>query len=759
MSEEFQFATNCLHRGAIKPVKSDTGKYAGKWAIRLKGPSTQKTRTLYCAASLSAAEAAIAKHLKISVDQVDVEKPRQADGTRDTKMQTPAGAKSTTPAAGEFDDREQDDELAAFDLDAAVNSARKAMMTPLAKKSPSNPYKKNLPPSKPPAVPKTKSTCQCCRELQLKIAALEQVNAKIKSQNVVLQKKARDEIELKAKVAALEEATAKLDTQNAALRQSRPTENELKAKIAVLEQESALSKAQNEKSKSALRTSEEGLQARITDLMNTNGKLRHESQSIRQTNEMLLEELSKANLKDQTKASTMATQKDSEALKSQLESCQSNLAAERKEKSEAEATAGRLQKELSFARAELNALQNKTADQAVTSEPPTKKRKAHPSKGGTVVKSMKVGELKEEAVARGMDFKVIAKMNKDTLLENLCVGSARLTKTDAWQEITSLRAKYQSQREDSAEKDRIAQEKERQREEEKWRRQEELRRQQEAERMKKLMIERAGEKASQAAKHTHSFPKVYPKNLAKSCELMLKGNPRTRQYTCCDICRHYITPLYTCEEDDFDICAECFRVESMSEKEKAAEAKRKAKEAKDAADRAARMREEREKAEEERQKKLLQENNFKPHIYNLSKRSLDPKGNGSKGWTVWCSDGYGNDGWHSYEGPPTKHFDSTFATREDANARAKYLFYWKNSYGFSVEEMRCQEVGKRESGEGLVEYTVHPDDSTTWTVAVVPDSAFPYLENTTMRRHCFDRDAGYGGSDDEANWNMGQLGW
>ena len=736
MSDEYQFATNCLHRGTIKPVKSDTGKYAGKWAIRLKGPSAQKTKTFYCAASLSAAETAIAKNLKINVYQVDIEKPIQC-----AKMQTPVGAKSTRPpskpqpaASSEFDDSEQDDELATFDLDAVVNSARKSM-TPLAKKSPSNPYKKNLSNSKPPAIPRTKSTNCQCGELQRKITALEQTNSKIKSHNIALQKKVRDETELMAKVTALEEVTSKLKTQNAALRQSQPTSKELKDKIAVLEQESALLQNQNEESLSALRT----LQTSITALTNTNAKLRHESQSIRQTNEMLLEELSKAN--SNQNGATAVERNVNETLKSQLDSCRSELANERKEKSEAEATAGRLQKELSFAKAELNTLQNETKDQAASSEPASKKRKG-PPKGGTVVKSMKVGELREEAVARGMDFKVLTKMNKDTLLENLCVGSARLTKTDAWQEILAVRAKYQSQREDAAEKKLAAQEAERRRQEEEWQRQEELRLKQEAERRAKLIEERAKEKASQAAKHTHSFPKVHPKRLAKSCELMLKGRPRNRQYICCDKCRHYTTPLWTCEEDDFDICGECFRVENMTEKEKAVEAKRRAKEAKKAAEEAARMREEEEKEEKERQKKWLPENNFKPHIYMLSKKNLDPGGNGSKGWTVWCSDGYGNDGWHSYQGPPTKHFDSTFATKEDANARAKYLFYWKNSYGYGVEEMHdhCWEGNKRETGEGLVEYTVHPDDSTIWTVAVVPDSAFPYLDNTTMERHYFDRD-------------------
>jgi hypothetical protein len=56
-------------------------------------------------------------------------------------------------------------------------------------------------------------------------------------------------------------------------------------------------------------------------------------------------------------------------------------------------------------------------------------------------------------------------------------------------------------------------------------------------------------------------------------------------------------------------------------------------------------------------------------------------GNKMKGFTVWCSSGYSNDGWHSYGGPPDQEFDSTWKTAADANDRARYLFIWKNTYG------------------------------------------------------------------------------
>ena len=40
--------------------------------------------------------------------------------------------------------------------------------------------------------------------------------------------------------------------------------------------------------------------------------------------------------------------------------------------------------------------------------------------------------------------------------------------------------------------------------------------------------------------------------------------------------------------------------------------------------------------------------------------------------------------------------------------------------------------------DGMVTYTVTPADSTTWTVSVVPDAAFAYLDNARRARHYYD---------------------
>ena len=57
------------------------------------------------------------------------------------------------------------------------------------------------------------------------------------------------------------------------------------------------------------------------------------------------------------------------------------------------------------------------------------------------------------------------------------------------------------------------------------------------------------------------------------------------------------------------------------------------------------------------------------------------------GFVVWCSDGYGNDGWHSYNPPPDQHFETIWKTAKEANDRARYLFFWKNSYGIGPDEV------------------------------------------------------------------------
>lgn len=77
------------------------------------------------------------------------------------------------------------------------------------------------------------------------------------------------------------------------------------------------------------------------------------------------------------------------------------------------------------------------------------------------------------------------------------------------------------------------------------------------------------------------------------------------------------------------------------------------------------------------------------------------------GFTVWSSFGYGNDGWHSYAGPPPKEFDSCFPSIKEAHARARYLFYVKNPWGLGVEELIREEIFEEAGGMTLCDAFHH----------------------------------------------------
>ncbi len=85
-----------------------------------------------------------------------------------------------------------------------------------------------------------------------------------------------------------------------------------------------------------------------------------------------------------------------------------------------------------------------------------------------------------------------------------------------------------------------------------------------------------------------------------------------------------------------------------------------------------------------------------------------------------------------------REFDSVWATKEEANARAKYLFFWKSPWGLEAEEIDSEEWNESITN-GLKGWTVCPADSSRWTVGIVPSVAYPYLENSTTERHNHDQ--------------------
>jgi len=97
-------------------------------------------------------------------------------------------------------------------------------------------------------------------------------------------------------------------------------------------------------------------------------------------------------------------------------------------------------------------------------------------------------------------------------------------------------------------------------------------------------------------------------------------------------------------------------------------------------------------------------------------------------YTVWSSDGYGNDGWHSYHGPPEKEFNSSYDTLEEANLRVAYVFYCKNPWGLGKDEMNEADTDYIRK-QGMRYMSCEPDDSGIWTVSVVPSLAFDYIND------------------------------
>eukprot|EP00934_Nitzschia_sp_Nitz4_P000859 Nitzschia sp. Nitz4//scaffold184_size43902//16498//18555//NITZ4_007281-RA/size43902-processed-gene-0.4-mRNA-1//1//CDS//3329539648//859//frame0 len=353
-----------------------------------------------------------------------------------------------------------------------------------------------------------------------------------------------------------------------------------------------------------------------------------------------------------------------------------------------------------------------------------------------------LAELQQEAIARGLDKKSTPKL-KSELLHFLLDGSIHLSKTKAYQDVLQLKAQIESERAGLYEKSlALKLVEDRKREEQRVAKQlklDEEQRQQEEERK----AERKREITKQEAFHVHSFPLVHPHKFAKTCSLFSLGKSRIATANC-DVCQQFgylsaSKPVWTCEKCDFDICQVCFTNENRTneEKQRAWELKRQ------------KQREEYLRWEELRRAQELEEEIRWDATKQFSKSITTPdanhkrtEGSKMKGFTVYCSSGYDNDGWHSYEGEPTKYFDTTWKTKKEANDRARYLFFWKNSYGVGPDEVEGNEgvVEEHKSAEGMVSFTVRPADSERWTVAVCPDQAYKYLDHASTSRHNHDRE-------------------
>ncbi|CAB9510980.1 expressed unknown protein [Seminavis robusta] len=126
---------------------------------------------------------------------------------------------------------------------------------------------------------------------------------------------------------------------------------------------------------------------------------------------------------------------------------------------------------------------------------------------------------------------------------------------------------------------------------------------------------------------------------------------------------------------------------------------------------------------------------FEAWIISPPEKNKLLKGSMMKGFTVWCSIS------SDMSRHPPKHFDSTYKNLNDANSRARYLFYWRNPWRLPAYKMAEVVLIKSDnsamSGCASTFHCVHPNGD-KWIVSVVNDSTFRYLDNAVMQRHELD---------------------
>jgi len=332
---------------------------------------------------------------------------------------------------------------------------------------------------------------------------------------------------------------------------------------------------------------------------------------------------------------------------------------------------------------------------------------------------MTMKELREELAARGQE-KGLASCSKEDLLSRVQCGTVRLTQVREYKVVQAVlqliaRERCELLRQQLDEEERAREERAATLE----RQQKEKLRQQ---------LERAHALHTNKAPHAHSCP-LGPTELMPSAS----GSSSRVESAQCDICDAHpfagARCVWSCIKCDFDICARCFEVESLPPEKREAkrqqqrelerqrqqvEEQRRLKTEELAKQERKRWREEEEQEMKEASaKRARQMDAATGKVEEKHKKVPDEnrKPSGS-GFSVYQSSGYPPDGWHSYEGPPTKEFDSSWQTVADATKRAKYLFYVKNLWGLGVDEMLELNVEEKRVGpQQLIHLRVCPDDS------------------------------------------------
>uniref|UniRef100_A0A7S1HA41 Uncharacterized protein n=2 Tax=Hemiselmis andersenii TaxID=464988 RepID=A0A7S1HA41_HEMAN len=365
-----------------------------------------------------------------------------------------------------------------------------------------------------------------------------------------------------------------------------------------------------------------------------------------------------------------------------------------------------------------------------------------------VSNAMTIAELKVELKARdttGKFTKGLSSWSKGDFMCELGQGTPRLSAVAEYRCVEELR--------DLVKRQKCAVERERQRvlreqEEERRRKREE-----EQEEMRRQEIERQREEDARLAKHEeglHTHTSLcHGCPLAPTRELLIRANEYRRMprdenpLTSCDVCnveKEYnpkVKIVWSCVKCDYDICWECYQVESLPEDQRDEKRKEIAK-MKEAERKAEIKRKEQERKKLEAEQKRIQAEKlrrekeivksiggpFPDKIVTLtSKNRMNENG---KGFCVISTCGYDADGWHSYGGPPEEVFDSYWTSQKEAIQRAHYLFYCRNPWGLHINEILDKEVGFRRPGVSptgwqtkLCELRFRAGDSERWTVIVV----------------------------------------
>ncbi|GAX19414.1 hypothetical protein FisN_4Lu418 [Fistulifera solaris] len=352
-------------------------------------------------------------------------------------------------------------------------------------------------------------------------------------------------------------------------------------------------------------------------------------------------------------------------------------------------------------------------------------------------------ELREEALARNIDPESIPKTKSDILNSVLLDGSIHLKATSEYKQYMKILTMIESERPKLIQTASVIQGSKKvnqfdrqQKPQEKNGDQrvptektvEEIPQKHESD----IIAARAAEVKFQKCYHNISYPLVHPHKLACTLLLKLHGSPRD-QVTCrgCGRQRYRLENAFSCEECDFDICGDCFKVQNATKEVKEA--------------REERSRKKQEKLRQDVQKKEL-EHPRKQHALKpgeewiaamqftatileppVKNKSITTKGHK---YVVWSSDEY------AYDGDPSKRFDTSWETSEEANDRARYLFFWKNPCEILPDEVLDEVEGtpKPKYRENLVTYAIDLERR-RWEVGVVPTVAFPHLkDNETIRK-------------------------